>query len=156
MSNYYQRNKERLSQYSNDYYHRNKERIKLRAKEYSRKYRTTHQLYIKQYQITHHKEENERRRRYDKEARVKVIEHYSNSKNCCVCCGEKELQFLTIDHINNDGDQHRKYGGHFYIWLVRRNFPEGFQVLCYNCNCSKGFYGRCPHQVEREKNIISI
>jgi hypothetical protein len=25
----------------------------------------------------------------------------------CVCCGEAEEAFLTLDHVNNDGKQHR-------------------------------------------------
>jgi hypothetical protein len=24
-------------------------------------------------------------------------------------------------------------------------------VLCFNCNCAKGFYGSCPHDAEREE-----
>jgi hypothetical protein len=24
-------------------------------------------------------------------------------------------------------------------------FPDGFQVLCHNCNLAKGYYGECPH-----------
>lgn len=31
-------------------------------------------------------------------------------------------------------------------WLRRNNYPNGFQVLCHNCNMAKGFYGKCPHQ----------
>ncbi len=37
--------------------------------------------------------------------RTQVINSYGGS---CVCCGETELVFLSIDHINNDGDKHRK------------------------------------------------
>ena len=32
-----------------------------------------------------------------------------------------------------------------YRWLKNHNYPEGFQVLCYNCNLPKGVYGVCPH-----------
>src|SRR5882762_6979050 len=27
-----------------------------------------------------------------------IFDHYGN---CCACCGEKEIVFLTVDHINN-------------------------------------------------------
>ena len=69
----------------------------------------------------------------------------------CECCGEKEPLFLTIDHVNNDGHLHRKSSGsshnNIYGWLVRNGFPEGFQVLCLNCNHGKHRnHGVCPHQ----------
>ncbi len=73
----------------------------------------------------------------------------------CACCGENNLIFLTIDHINGGGTKHRREmggGGRFnYRWIVRNNFPPGFQVLCMNCNFGKGQNflrnGRniCPH-----------
>ena len=78
-----------------------------------------------------------------------IINYYTDGKNCCACCGEKEFKFLTIDHINNDGGKHRKIirggGTAIYKWLRRNYFPDGFQILCYNCNCAKGFYRKCPH-----------
>ena len=68
----------------------------------------------------------------------------------CSCCGENELAFLSIDHINNDGCKHRKEvgsGSKFYWWLARNNFPSGFQVLCMNCQFGKKKYGVCPHKM---------
>lgn len=77
----------------------------------------------------------------------KIIENYGGK---CKCCGESNIAFLSIDHINNDGAKHRKKigkGASFYFWLKRNNYPKNnFQVLCYNCNCAKGFTGKCPHQ----------
>jgi predicted DNA-binding protein (UPF0251 family) len=74
----------------------------------------------------------------------------------CVCCGEDRLEFLTLDHVNNDGYARRKNGEgaglKLYRSLRNKGFPHGdFQVLCYNCNCSKGFHGYCPHEVEAKK-----
>ena len=38
-----------------------------------------------------------------------------------------------------------------YIWLKNNNFPEGFQVLCFNCNCGKARNkGICPHSGKTE------
>ena len=67
-------------------------------------------------------------------------------------------EFLSIDHINNDGAAHRRKLGSNYIysWLIQTNFPEGFQVLCHNCNLAKGFYKQCPHQRERERNTMRV
>lgn len=79
-----------------------------------------------------------------------VIEKYGG---VCVCCGETEIAFLTIDHINNDGAEHRRKIGHggtqIYRWLVKNDFPPGFQTLCFNCNCAKSIIGYCPHEEGR-------
>lgn len=70
----------------------------------------------------------------------------------CKCCGETEPKFLSIDHINNDGAEHRRSnrlqtGEQLYRWLVRNKFPSGFQILCMNCQWGKrNNRGVCPHQ----------
>jgi len=77
--------------------------------------------------------------------RVFCVESYGGE---CVCCGENNLEFLCIDHINGGGNKHRKkvgHGGTFYRWLRKNNMPEGYRVLCHNCNQSIGYYGYCPH-----------
>jgi len=87
---------------------------------------------------------NRRRRdRYVKQREI-VFDHYGR---VCVCCGEDNPSFLTIDHIDGGGSQHIKneVHGEIYPWLIRRHFPNGFQVLCYNCNCAKRDKKECPH-----------
>ena len=65
----------------------------------------------------------------------------------CKCCGETEIDFLQIDHIDGGGNQQRKLTHKdLYRWLKTHGFPSGFQVLCANCNFAKGAYGICPHQ----------
>ena len=71
----------------------------------------------------------------------------------CSCCGESNIEFLTISHTWNDGGKQRKElkiraGIWFYCWLKKQNFPMnlGLTVHCYNCNCSRGAYGYCPHE----------
>lgn len=39
------------------------------------------------------------------QARRDVYEAYGNQ---CVCCGESNPKLLTVDHMNNDGAQHRR------------------------------------------------
>ena len=61
----------------------------------------------------------------------------------CTYCGEANHRFLTIDHIAGDGAAHRrdfnlKGGIVFYKWLEKNSYPDGFQVLCMNCNYKKG------------------
>lgn len=79
-----------------------------------------------------------------------VLVHYGGDPPKCVCCGETYLEFLSIDHINGGGRKHLKqigcYGQGFYAWLIKNNFPEGYRVLCINCNFSLGHYGYCPHR----------
>lgn len=90
--------------------------------------------------------------------KLEVIAAYGNY---CVCCGEDRLEFLGIDHINNDGAEHRRQirtnsGSDFYWWLKVNGFPkEGLQILCHNCNGAKGYYGICPHEVE-SKRLLGI
>lgn len=80
--------------------------------------------------------------------KAEVIIHYGE---VCACCGADDLDVLSIDHINGDGAAHRRElrarGEYFgYHWLKTNNFPEGFRVLCLNCNFARGFWGRCPHE----------
>lgn len=96
------------------------------------------------------KQHNARTKEYGDGIRAKVFAHYGNK---CQCCGEHRPEFLTIDHINNDGASHRRKikssgGTGFYCWVVKNGFPDFLQVLCWNCNCAKGFHGRCPHEDE--------
>ena len=69
----------------------------------------------------------------------------------CSCCGEDESSFMSIDHINGyDGTGPRK-SIPLYRWLKKNSYPEGFRVLCMNCNASRGFHGYCPHSVDGDK-----
>lgn len=81
------------------------------------------------------------------EIRIDVFTHYGNGNTACVCCGEEEIKFLTIDHIDGLGDKRRtKCGLAMYKYLFHNGFPEGFQTLCFNCNIAKHLYKECPHK----------
>lgn len=71
----------------------------------------------------------------------------------CKCCGETEPLFLCLDHMEGNGNRHRAEigvsgrGRNIYTWLKKNKFPEGFQVLCHNCNNGKHLNGGvCPHK----------
>ena len=88
------------------------------------------------------------------EVREEVYNHYCNGKIECQCCGESEIDMLTLDHINNDGAQHRKFnpatGKNLVGYVMKNNYPEGYQVLCMNCNFSKSKprnKGKCIHKI---------
>lgn len=89
----------------------------------------------------------EKAKRFRQKRRFEILNYYSNGKMECNCCKENTNEFLSIDHINNDGAEHRKTvdGSRLYCWLRNNNYPAGFQVLCHNCNMAKGIYGKCPH-----------
>lgn len=92
---------------------------------------------------------------YREKLRLEVLIHYGGNPPKCACCGEPHLEFLSIDYIHGDGRKHRRKIGNssisLYRWLIKNNFPEGFQVLCMNCNCAKAWYGICPHKTKIEK-----
>lgn len=87
---------------------------------------------------------NEKARDKYRQDRILCLNRYGNK---CVCCGETRYEFLAIDHSNGGGNQHRKrvVGTRLVYWLIKNNFPDGFRVLCHNCNLALGFYGYCPH-----------
>lgn len=101
---------------------------------------------------------NARQREQFQERRMLCLIHYSGNPPKCACCGETIIEFLTIDHINNDGYKHRQKimrkkgkcpsGTWLWYWLIKNNFPEGFQVLCWNCNCGRDKTNDkvCPHK----------
>ncbi len=85
-----------------------------------------------------------------KKLRLMVMNHYCNGEIKCSCCGESRYEFLTLDHLNGDGSEHRKIvKGSMYRWIIKNNYPPTFQILCQNCNFSKGIYGYCPHEKEK-------
>lgn len=102
-----------------------------------------------------HNRDNKVAKKHNDKVRFDVINHYSNGTNKCICCGESIFKFLTIDHINNNGAEERRKlfknrimgGSKFYHWLKKNNYPEGYQVMCWNCNCGKRMNnGICPHK----------
>ena len=85
--------------------------------------------------------------------KLEVIEAYGGE---CACCGETNPVLLTIDHIHNNGKEHRKEmsgGDQLYIWLKKEGFPTAeYQLLCYSCNIGKHRNGGvCPHLDDGEK-----
>ena len=78
-----------------------------------------------------------------------ILLHYGGNPPLCACCNEPNIEFLIIDHIKGEGNKHiKEIGGSakLFLWLRKNNYPEGFRILCYNCNSSLGHYGYCPHR----------
>lgn len=95
------------------------------------------------------KRANDRRNsnRYNRRDRLEALQAYGGM---CICCGETNQYFLSLDHSNFDGNISRQQigtGNVFVRWLKTRNYPQdlGLVVLCWNCHLAKDFYGICPH-----------
>lgn len=82
-----------------------------------------------------------------------------NGYGCrCACCGLGDERFLTIDHVNNNGNRHRaELGGgnrRLLLQIINQGFPPEFQLLCFNCNCAKSTNGGvCPHEEDRRAAV---
>ena len=83
-------------------------------------------------------------RRHIMRLKCAVMNVLTNGEGTCRQCGQGDIDVLTVDHIENDGFKHRKQlgkrdlcGDHFYRWLVKNDYPPGYQVLCMNCNMKK-------------------
>ena len=147
--------------YHQEYYQKNKwkwetpevkERGRIRSKKNHWKNRDVILPKLREYHWKHRESQNQKMRERKLRIKVEVINHYSNGKNNCKCCGENRIVFLTLDHINGGGIKHKKEinikgGTAFYEWIIKNIFPEGFQILCYNCNCGRDKNGGiCPHE----------
>lgn len=81
--------------------------------------------------------------------RKEIFDHYGWT---CKCCGESIPEFMTLDHINDDGykdknpNGSKKSGKELYLLVKKEGFPNRFQTLCHNCNFGKKLEGGCPHK----------
>lgn len=124
-------------------------------KKYSKKWNILNKNKIRKHKKSYYLINKERLDKKTKETKLKnrqiVYNHYGNK---CSCCGEDNIYFLTIDHVNNDGQKDRlksgfkRKGNSLYIKIIKENFPNTYQLLCWNCNCSKGMNkGICGHRL---------
>jgi len=132
------------SKEQNEYY-RNRRKKDPIFKEYQ-------QIKNRESYLRHKESRDKRAKDYQKQAKVDVMDFYSNGSNKCNCCSVEGISFLTIDHICGDGAEMRNKkvhpkGSMFYIWLRKNNYPKGFQVLCFNCNQAKRQLSECPHKL---------
>ncbi len=89
--------------------------------------------------------------RWRRKIKLEVLSHYSGGNPRCACCGVDHIEFLTLDHVNDDGKEDRKIRGlgvYFYARLKRAGYPTDppLVVACFNCNIARGMFGVCPHR----------
>src|SRR5271157_227897 len=99
-------------------------------------------LYHKLHPEVKRKSENLRNRNL----KVEVLSHYGkdNTLKCCwEGCEVADVDMLSLDHINNDGAEHRHNvglsGSLFYKWIKKNNYPlePALQTLCMNHQMKK-------------------
>jgi hypothetical protein len=155
---YREKNKEIIYNYNKDYVKLSY--VKEKAKKYNKK---RHQMsevidYHKKYEKDNRKRLNQNSRYYNEDKRFEVCLMYSKRHSnsdipCCRCCGENtDVRFLAIDHIQGRKNLSKKEAGlggdKLILFLKKNNYPEGYQVLCHNCNSAKGHSkdNTCPHE----------
>lgn len=122
--------------------------VKARAKARKYYYYPRNIARTRQRYIDNRDEHLERERLWRIRTKQEVIEGYGGR---CVCCGETNHNFMTLDHVNSDGSKHRKeIGGggtnRTWRWALKNRFPSNLQLLCFNCNCGRHLNGGiCPH-----------
>lgn len=135
---YYRKNKKRILECDKIYYTVNKNRILEQKKEYGIIHKERIQKYAKKYRYINREKNILYLREYRRLLKLEILNYYSNNTMSCKFCGFSDIRALTIDHIHGGGSKHNKeIGGNLYRWLKKNNFPDGFQVLCGNCNHSK-------------------
>lgn len=129
------------------YYERNRETVKSKSAAWRTDNLEYYDTWQKQYQKRKHIE-----------WKNKCLSKYGK---ICACCGETRFEFLTLDHIDNDGHLHRSEikNRSLYEWLCTKGFPElsyRIQTLCFNCNFGKrNNGGTCPHKTLEQSSAIS-
>ena len=82
-------------------------------------------------------------KRANKNYRLKLltnaIDHYSDGKMLCNCCGETNLEFLSLD-------------GNASLTFLKKlealEYPHGYEVLCMNCDWGISQNdSMCPHHL---------
>jgi predicted restriction endonuclease len=144
--------------YHRERYRRKKAEIRAKVRKWETEHPEKRRVYNKTYRDKYPDKAREwRKKSYEKvgsapalrayyKLRLEVLNHYGAR---CACCGESEIRFLTIDHVNNDGSEHRKTvkTNAIYRWIKKNGYPRTLQVLCHNCNWGKRVNnGVCPHE----------
>jgi hypothetical protein len=116
---------------------RNEDKIKLKKQFYYE----ANKDHIKNKTVKFQQANPDKRKKYAKISRerlkLEIFNHYCDNGPQCNGCGEADIHLLTVDHIHGGGNQHKKEVKSLYSWIKREGFPEGFQILCWNCQLRK-------------------
>lgn len=113
--------RQRVNGYNRAYYEQNKEKIRNRKTELMRQYRQA---------------DPEKHRKQSREAKARLKERlFEMYGHVCVVCGFADKRALTLDHINQNGNEERKLLGErgVYIRALQEYRPDEYRTLCMNC-----------------------
>ena len=130
---------------------KNPEKVREISRKSGRKRKEYRNAYSKKYYLAN--SDDLKARQIARYRKIKDLAYKAYGGYKCACCGEIEKSFLSLDHMNNDGYEHRKtvQAPGLTLWLRKNNYPIGFQVLCMNCQFGrKHNAGVCPHKKVRE------
>lgn len=134
---YRAKNRDRLIANSKSWYENNK----IRAAETQRIRREGIADLISQQEAARYQADKERmlqvRRGWKRRMRLEALQAYGGK---CACCGESNVEFLAIDHINGNGNKHRaetrRTGGlEFTPGSKRLDFQRGFAFFVTTATC---------------------
>ena len=130
------------------------EKLKSARLDYQRRYKSKPE--IKEYYARKNREwiaknrtkYNQAKSKYRFKLKMDAIRHYSNGTFACAICGyNADVDALCLDHIENNGAEHRKSlkcggrnnpaGTTMYERLKALGWLTGLQILCFNCNTIK-------------------
>ena len=156
-----QKNAEHLRAYQKKYYEDNKPQLIAQQREYVQRRRAEDPVAYRapktEYQRKHRRSRPEDWKRWNRDSRDRLkAEMFAAYGDHCYCCGEDRVSFLSLDHTNRDGAQHRRSLARgrriastrqVLLDLKKRGWPkEGFRVACMNCNWATRFGDTCPHE----------
>jgi len=150
--------------------YRNNPKTKAKKVIYQKQYNIDNAVRVKENSIKYEANPVNKKMRKDYRDKIKfdVFSYFSKLHSdsdipCCRCCGENlHLDFLNLDHIQgrkkmdsikeltNLGYSSEIMYKSLHIWIRKNNYlsdlkKDYFQILCYNCNMTKGHFGSCPH-----------
>ncbi len=134
---------------------RDLEKQRAYAKQHYRDNWLHYQEYHRKYAAENRKQKNLNNIKYNRKIKLEVLSHYGGAPPVCACCGEAAMEFLSIDHIKGGGSRHRRElnRSNLYGYLKKTGYPDGYRVLCMNCNFALGHFGYCPHGGEINEHI---
>ena len=151
----YERNKDRINSEQRKHYKDNREEILAVNREWRKNNPDKTKAQSKKYYAKNKDKLSKTNSEAHRRRKMMCIEHYSGGTNACECCGESHTEFLAIDHIEGGGREHKRReritGMHEY--LVGHGFPDGYRILCHNCNMAVGHGGTCPHKGVSDEHI---
>jgi len=153
--------------------HRDRPEVKARKLVTERKWRVRPEVKSRQKVQRDKPDVKEKRHkkqlRFIRDLRLEILLKYSKRLSnsdvpICHCCGECfHVDFLAIDHILGKKQMDSipelvKIGysstldkQKLWAWIRDNDYPDGFQILCHNCNTAKAYpknNNKCPHEMK--------